>query len=89
MRLDSAAIEEFKKIYQEEFLEVLSQAEAEEMASRVVRLYELLARPLPSERADAFEKSGSSIMLEVPSAVPEHTTDLQQKVSSQESTQSP
>ncbi len=74
MRLDSAAIEEFKQIYHEESGETLSQPEAEEMASRVVRLYELLARPLPSERRAAFDKTESSIMLEVPSTAPEHPT---------------
>jgi len=49
MKLDHEDIEEFKNIYRKEFGEELSDAQAHEMAGRVMRLYELLARPFPSE----------------------------------------
>lgn len=58
MRLNREQVEEFKKIYKEEFCEDLTDAEAEEMATRVVRLYELLSRPLPSERKDEDQLDG-------------------------------
>src|SRR5437879_12792230 len=41
----------FMEIYSAEFHEDISLAEAREMASRVMRLYEVLAEPLPSERS--------------------------------------
>jgi hypothetical protein len=47
MRLSSKAIEEFKQIYQEEFGEELSDAQAQETALRVLRIFRLLLRPLP------------------------------------------
>ena len=64
MLLHDDDIQEFKSIYQEEFNESLSDKEAREMASRVIRLYELLAQPLPSERVRALEKLGREGMLE-------------------------
>jgi len=57
MRLSKEALEEFKQIYKEEFGEDLTDAEAEEMATRVMRLYELLFRPLPSERKNRDQLS--------------------------------
>jgi len=47
MRLSSKAIEEFKQIYKEEFGEELSDAQAQETALRVLRIFRLLLRPLP------------------------------------------
>lgn len=47
MRLSSKAIEEFKQIYTEEFGEELSDAQAQETALRVLRIFRLLLRPLP------------------------------------------
>lgn len=50
MQLSPTAIQEFKIIYREEFGEDLSDAEAEEMALRVLRLFWILLQP-PSEAA--------------------------------------
>ena len=58
MRLSKEALEEFKQIYKEEFGEDLTDAEAEEMATRVMRLYELLSRPLSSERKEKDQLEG-------------------------------
>lgn len=49
MKLSQDAIEEFKAIYQEEFGETLSDGEAQEMGGRLLRLFQILCRPLPSE----------------------------------------
>jgi len=58
MRLSKEQVEEFKQIYKEEFGKGLTDAEAEEIANRVMRLYELLSRPLPSERKDHDQAEG-------------------------------
>ena len=42
-------IEEFIRIYKEEFGEDLTDAQASEMAERLVRLYAALAEPTPEE----------------------------------------
>ena len=58
MRLSKEQVEEFKQIYKEEFGKGLTDAEAEEMATRVMRLYELLSRPLQSERREKDQLEG-------------------------------
>ena len=50
MRLTKEAIEEFQKLYEEEFGEQLSFEEAEIRGRELVELYKMLAEPLPSER---------------------------------------
>ena len=50
MHISDEALDEFIAIYKEEFRETLTKAEASEMASRLVTLYELLARKLPNEQ---------------------------------------
>jgi hypothetical protein len=52
MRISSEAIEEFKKIYKEEFGDDLTDDQAQECGLRVLRLFQLLLQPLPdsSER---------------------------------------
>ena len=52
-RLSREAIDSFKRIYQLEFGELLSDDAAEEMALRVMRVFDLLSRPLPDETAEA------------------------------------
>ena len=47
MRLSRQAIQEYKEIYKKEFGEEISDAQAEEQALRVLRLFRLLLRPLP------------------------------------------
>lgn len=53
MKIPDEALDEFIKIYKETFCEELSRSDAEEMASRVVTLYEVLAQKLPNERVPA------------------------------------
>jgi hypothetical protein len=52
MRISPEAIEEFKKIYREEFGDDLTDDQAQECALRFLRLFQLLLKPLPdsSER---------------------------------------
>lgn len=54
-RISDKDLDEFIAIYKEEFGEELNRAEAGEMASRLVTLYELLARKVPEK-----EKAPSS-----------------------------
>jgi hypothetical protein len=49
MKLTDADIDAFIDMYEEEYGERLSKAEASDMAHRFMALYELLARPLPDE----------------------------------------
>lgn len=44
-------LQEFMRIYEQEFGESITHADASEMAARLVDLYELLLEPLPSEIA--------------------------------------
>lgn len=46
-KISLEAIEEFRRIYQEECREEITLAEATDMAYRVLSLYRLLARKLP------------------------------------------
>lgn len=50
IRLSQDAIEEFKKIYQEEYGRTLSDAEAIEMSQRLLRLFQIIYHPLPSDQ---------------------------------------
>lgn len=50
MRISDEALDEFVAIYKEEFKEDIDRAEASEMASRLLNLYEMLARTLPNEK---------------------------------------
>ena len=56
MLLTQEDIDEFKAIYKREFGEELDNGEARIMAEQLLRLYALLAKPLPSERKDQTEK---------------------------------
>jgi len=50
MKIPDEALNEFIEIYREEFGEDISRAEAGEMASRLLKLYELLSGKLPNEK---------------------------------------
>ncbi len=52
MRISDEALDQFIEIYKEEFGEEMARAEAAEMATRLVALYKLLARPLPGGDSD-------------------------------------
>lgn len=54
MKISDTDLQEFISIFQEEFGETLSFAEASEMAFRLIRLYTQLTKALPSERKDVF-----------------------------------
>ena len=49
MDLDEHDIQEFIRIWKEEFKEELSPAEARLRASELLELYDVLAKPLPDE----------------------------------------
>lgn len=47
--LSREAVQDFQRVYQSEFGKVLSDDESEQMALRVLRVFDLLAQPLPEE----------------------------------------
>jgi hypothetical protein len=49
MQLTAEDIREFRKLWQKEFQETLTEDEARYHASELLELYALLARPLPHE----------------------------------------
>jgi hypothetical protein len=49
MDLDDKDIQEFMRLWQEEFKETISAADARHSASQLLELYAILARPLPEE----------------------------------------
>ena len=53
MQISDEALNEFIAIYKAEFGEEISRRDASEMALRVLRLYDLLARKLPNGKAPA------------------------------------
>ena len=59
MRIDDEQLRKFREGYREEFREEITQAEAHEMLSRLVALYQLLARPLPDEVVVDITESSS------------------------------
>lgn len=56
MKISSQAIEELKAIYQEEFGERLSDQEAQEIGTRLLTLFQVIYRPLPSESSPRRDK---------------------------------
>lgn len=52
MRISDAGLQELTEIYQDDFGESLSLANASEMAFRLISLYSLLTMALPSENKD-------------------------------------
>lgn len=50
MQISDEALDEFIQIYKKEFKKKLARAEAREMASRLLTLYELLVRKLSNEK---------------------------------------
>ena len=51
-QLSRQVIDEFKAIYQEEFGQVLSDDQVQEIAIRLLRFLGILVRPLPGETED-------------------------------------
>ncbi len=60
MEFTDHELEEFRKIYEDDFHQSISIEDARSMASRLLRLYEALARPLPSERGEALDSHDAS-----------------------------
>jgi hypothetical protein len=58
MGLSKEAIEEFKKIYREEFHEEITDAQALEMGEGLLDLFEIIYRPIP-ENSDRPEDDNS------------------------------
>jgi len=52
MEITKESLTEFKKIYEEEFQETVTDAEALEMARRILDFFSIVARPLPKEWGD-------------------------------------
>lgn len=54
-------LKEFQAIYQEDFGETISDADARFMATRLIRLYEVLAQSLPEEKEQlaGFQESAT------------------------------
>jgi len=49
LEIDQDALQEFKEIYQAEFGKTLSDAEALEMGQRLLRLFQIIYRPIPGD----------------------------------------
>jgi hypothetical protein len=64
MTFEDKDLKEFQTIYEEEFGEAISGQEVSYIASRLVTLYEALARPLPSEE-EQFTDFGDHGKLDV------------------------
>jgi hypothetical protein len=60
--LSREALDEFKRIYQAEFGETLTDAEAQEMGLRVLRVFDLLSRPLPEDETECLRASDSQLI---------------------------
>lgn len=53
--LSGEALDEFKQIYQSEFGEALTDAQAQELGLRLLRIFDLLSRPLPEDKTNGCE----------------------------------
>jgi len=61
MKLDREDIEEFKRIYREEFGEELSDAEAERRARQLLTFYEIIAGILERRRTNNEPATATSL----------------------------
>jgi serine/threonine protein phosphatase PrpC len=59
MGLSKKAIEEFKKIYQEEFREEISDNEAQELGESLLSLFKIIYRPISQDREKSQGDKGS------------------------------
>ena len=50
VKLSDEALEEFVKLYKDEFDEDITKAQASEMGFRLVTLYEILSKELPNQQ---------------------------------------
>ncbi|KPJ57214.1 hypothetical protein AMJ49_01210 [Parcubacteria bacterium DG_74_2] len=56
MQLSKESIEEYKEIYKKVFGEEISDQEAYEQGSRLLRLFKAIYRPIPKSKAKEFKK---------------------------------
>jgi hypothetical protein len=70
MLITEERVKEFIQLYAEEFGEVLSIAEAREVASNICELYLTLLEPLPSEMKERKEKAAQEAVALTQSASP-------------------
>jgi len=66
MRLSKQAIEEFKKIYREEFGKEISDEEAQEMGEGLLSLFKIIYRPIPEKEIDGPKRNGNIDLTEPP-----------------------
>ena len=57
MELSKKAIDEYKEIYQREYGKTLTDQEAYEQASNLLRLFKVIYRPLPSKKKNKNSKN--------------------------------
>lgn len=56
MQISDEDLEEFREIYREEFGKEIDRAEALEMATRLILLYEIIMKRLPPEVEDEIRR---------------------------------
>lgn len=56
MQLSKEAIEEYKQIYKKKTGKELSDQEAYEQASNLLRFFQLVYRPIPEDQVEEFKK---------------------------------
>lgn len=59
--LSFEAISEFKKIYEQEFGEKISDAEAQMLGNQLLNLFEVIYRPLKEDRKDYYDKETEQV----------------------------
>lgn len=59
MQISKEDLDDFKRIYKDEFGEELTEDAASEMASDLLDLYELLMQPLPGEAPPATDQTST------------------------------
>ena len=62
--ISQEALKEYKEIYKKEFGKDISDAEALEQATRLLRLIEIIYKPMTKEEFDELAKRNPSIPLE-------------------------
>jgi len=78
MTFEDKDLNEFLTLYEEEFGEHLSIQDASHMASRLITLYEALARPLPSEKeqfTDSVDHAKLDVEVGLDQADPSQTSE--------------
>ena len=64
MTLDGEDVKEFKEIYEQEFGEIILAADAQILASQLIRLYDALCEPLPGEMSAELARIPDPVMLD-------------------------